>query len=129
MKHLVIGLGEVGSSLLHVLSRKLDATGIDNGNVLHERFDAVHICFPYSKKFLGAVKNYKEQYLRKGGVCVIHSTVPIGTSRACGALHSPIRGIHPHLEKGILTFTKYIGGKNAETMASSKELEFCAVQP
>ena len=116
-KHLVIGLGEVGSSLLWVLSKKLDATGIDNGNFIDETFDFIHICLPYSKKFHTVVSAYKKQYLKKGGMCVIHSTVPVGTSRALKALHSPIRGIHPHLGAGMLTFTKYIGGAYAEKIS------------
>jgi UDP-N-acetyl-D-mannosaminuronate dehydrogenase len=32
-------------------------------------------------------------------------------------VHSPIRGVHPHLAKGIKTFVKYFGGKKAKEAA------------
>jgi UDP-N-acetyl-D-mannosaminuronate dehydrogenase len=35
-----------------------------------------------------------------------------------GIVHSPIRGVHPNLAKGIKTFVKYFGGKDAKKAAS-----------
>jgi len=35
----------------------------------------------------------------------------------CGAIHSPIKGIHPHLEEAIKTFTKFLGGEKASEVA------------
>jgi hypothetical protein len=48
---------------------------------------------------------------------VIHSTVPVGTSRKCNAIHSPCLGVHPYLEKSFKTFTKYLAGENAGEVA------------
>ncbi len=114
MRHLVAGLGEVGGALYQVLMSKYETLGVDKGESVPGKFDFIHICFPYFKGFVGEVKRYKKKY---GGICVIHSTVPVGTSRKCGATHSPIRGIHPHLKDSILTFTKYFGGEGATEAA------------
>jgi len=102
MKHLVIGLGEVGKSLQEVL--KCD--GIDLEFETGD-YDIIHICFPYSDDFIKQVELY-EQKLHPM-VTVIHSTVPVGTTRKLQAVHSPIHGIHPNLTESIKTFVKYIG--------------------
>jgi UDP-N-acetyl-D-mannosaminuronate dehydrogenase len=39
--------------------------------------------------------------------------VAVGTSAQFNAVHSPIRGVHPHLAEGICTFEKYFGGERA----------------
>lgn len=113
MKHLIIGLGQVGSGVQKVLeceghdpSRGIEAVG---------QFDVIHICFPFDETFTTKVNSYKEIY--GADYVVIHSTVPVGTSSSCGAVHSPIRGVHPYLEQSIRTFVKYFGGKDAEIMA------------
>ena len=114
--HLVIGLGEVGNSLRDVLQ----CDGFDNAKPcpsVNETYEFVHICFPYFDGFEDQVKNYQQIF--KPSVTVIHSTVPTGTSRACGAIHSPIHGIHPNLSQAIKTFVKYIGAterKDAERL-------------
>ena len=50
----------------------------------------------------------------KTNLIIIHSTVPIGTTRQLGscAVHSPVIGNHPHLYEGIKTFVKFYGGNN-----------------
>lgn len=118
MTHLVIGLGEVGRAIKEVLSEKYVVSGIDKVDVTMGKFDFLHVCFPYSKNFKIAVKGYMKDYLQEGGSVVIHSTVPLGTSRKLGAVHSPVRGVHPNLKEGILTFTKYFGGEGADIAAA-----------
>lgn len=102
IKHLVVGNGEVGSSLARVLK----CPTVDVGEQIDEEVMFLHICFPYGKGFENSVQKYQKHY--KPDATVIHSTVPIGTSKKLGAIHSPIRGVHPNLEQGIRTFTKYI---------------------
>lgn len=110
--HLVIGLGEVGKAIREVLG----ADGLDiNITPTHSTYDVLHICFPYSNKFVENVVAYQKKYTPS--LTIIHSTVPIGTSRECNAVHSPVRGIHPHLTEGVRTFVKYFGGKDAEQAA------------
>jgi len=110
MKSLIIGAGEVGKGLHKVIGGK-----IMDREMVKGQFDIIHICFPYSKDFTLQVTKYQLQYKPK--LTVIHSTVPVGTSKKLGAIHSPIRGVHPNLAKGIKTFVKYVGGVGAEMVA------------
>ena len=44
-------------------------------------------------------------------------------------VHSPIRGIHPHLYKGIKTFVKYIGADNKKAgLLAKKHLESLGIK-
>lgn len=110
-KALVIGEGEVGkaiSSIFHCEARDI------NGHS-PKHYDYLHICFGWSEQFEKEVKMYQEIYTPK--FTIIHSTVPVGTSSRCDAVHSPIRGMHPNLEEGIRTHTKFLGGPNAWMVA------------
>lgn len=107
LNSLIIGAGEVGKGLHKVIGGK-----IMDKEVIKGKFDIIHICFPYSKNFSLEVTKY--QLMFKPKFTVIHSTVPVGTSKKLGAIHSPIRGVHPFMAKGIKTFVKYIGGTGAE---------------
>jgi len=108
VQHLVIGMGEIGQGLAEVLS----CNGIDKDNPVVTA-NVIHICIPYDDQFVESVCDYTKQ--TKAGLVVIHSTVPVGTTSRCGniAVHSPIRGKHPHLAKGIRTFVKFFGGERA----------------
>lgn len=111
-KHLVIGLGEVGTAIRKVFN----ADGLDiTGEVSQSHYDYLHICIGYSDKFVETVKSYQERFTPLQ--TIVHSSVPVGTSRKCGALHSPIRGLHPNLYSGIMTFPKFIGGEEASKVA------------
>lgn len=104
MRNLVIGKGEVGKALMEVLQ----CDGIDEG-VAIPKAEIIHIAFPYTQNFSDFVKEYKKR--TEAHYVVIHSTVPIGTSKRLDAVHSPIRGVHPHLAEGIRTFVKFFGGQ------------------
>lgn len=115
LKQLIIGNGEVGGALRKVL-KKADILDLNYQSVSSETYEVLHICFPYKDaKFIKFVKDYQERFKPK--LTVIHSTVPIGTSRKCNAIHSPVRGVHPFLAKGIRTFVKYFGGPKAANAA------------
>lgn len=43
--------------------------------------------------------------------------MPIGFCDRLDIVHSPVRGVHPHLDKGIKIFVKYFGGKKAKKAA------------
>lgn len=92
----------------------VDITGPAFGD-FGKPFDILHICFGYSDKFIEQVKEYQKTYPTE--FTVIHSTVPVGTSRELNAIHSPIRGIHPNLKSGILTFPKFLGGLRVSQIA------------
>jgi len=115
MKTLIVGSGEIGKSLASVLGEYYDLDIFDKDGSSGIDPEIMHICFPYSDKFVDAVKEYQKDYEPK--FTVIHSTVPVGTSKKLGAIHSPCIGIHPDLGKSMLTFTKYLGGKDASEVA------------
>lgn len=110
--HLVIGMGEIGTALADVLQ----CDGIDKDEDI-PKVKIIHICFPYSNQFVKNVQRYTES--TSADLVVIHSTIPLGTTRQCGenAVHSPVRGKHPHLAEGIKTFTKFFGGTRAKEAA------------
>jgi len=116
MTSLIIGVGEIGTALYNILSKVYKVDAIDEGEWEDITYDIIHICFPYSKRFEREVKKYQKKYKPK--YTVIHSTVPVGTSRKLNAIHSPIIGIHPYLEESIKTFTKYLGGQQASKVAN-----------
>lgn len=112
VSNLVIGMGEVGQAIAKIL----ECEGIEKGQQSKEtQYNFLHICINYSDHFIDIVKAYQKQYVPK--YTIIHSTVPIGTSKKCDATHSPIRGVHPELEKGIRTFVKYFGGPDSGACA------------
>ena len=89
MINLVIGMGEVGKAIQQILGCDSINSNFDN----LKDYDTIHICFPYSDEFIEQVKSYQETY--KPSLTIVHSTVPVGTCKKLGAVHSPIRGIHP----------------------------------
>ena len=123
-RSVIIGKGEIGTALGNVLKDynplfldfNIDLI-VQTGEFVAKNLevDIMHIAFTYSDKFVESVKNYQKIFKPKH--TVIHSTVPVGVSRQCDALHSPIIGIHPNLESGIRTFIKFIGGENASEVA------------
>ena len=118
MSHLICGRGEIGKSLKRVLQPFYKIVSLDKNEADfadNTPIEVMHICFGYSDKFISEVKRYQEKYKPK--YTVIHSTVPVGTSRQCGATHSPCRGMHPYLEEGIKTFVKFIGGEQASEVS------------
>ena len=118
----ILGNGEVGQATakffvrpqIKDLKRKDDFTGID----------VLHVCIPWSKSFVDIVKG--EVRVFKPKLVIIHSTVIPGTTKKIGklAVHSPVRGVHPNLHKGIRTFVKYIGADDKKTgLLAKKHLE------
>ncbi len=99
--------------------------------------DILHICIPWSQNFIKIVK--KEIKKIRPKLTIIHSTVAPGTTKKLimslpkeigrMIVHSPVRGIHPHLYQGIKTFIKYIGtdNKKAEKLAQ-KHLESLGIK-
>ena len=108
---IIIGAGEVGTALYQVL-KKVHPTYIRDIEFDGEipKIEILHICFPYFKGFEKEVKKY--QLLYKPKYTVIHSTVPLDTNKICESYHSPVTGIHPHLAKSLITFTKFLAPKS-----------------
>lgn len=127
MRNLVIGSGEIGKALFEVLKvshetfiRDIQPCNPEPGDV-----QVLNICFGYSDKFDEAVKSYQSRYNPR--VTIIHSTVPVGTSRRLGAVHSPIHGRHNQeggLVLGIKTFVKYVGGDDTSDLKAAEAARF-----
>jgi UDP-N-acetyl-D-mannosaminuronate dehydrogenase len=76
----------------------------------------MNICIPYSEKFIEIVRDYQKRLEPK--ITVIHSTVPVGTTREIGnAVHSPVLGKHGRMREDLRTYPKWIGGDDAEKVA------------
>lgn len=120
----ILGNGEIGSSLHRVYAQsgftevaiRDPCQGLD-ANLAS--CDLLNVCIPFVSydQFVSALQ---ELELRDGCVVVIHSTVGFGcTDRLQADLsglilaHSPVRGVHPSLVDGLLTFEKYVGVSDA----------------
>lgn len=115
MRTLILGAGEVGKALYEVLEPFNEIAIFDLNPPPIDDIEILHICFPFSDKFVAEVKRYKAKYNPR--YLVIHSTVPVGTSTLCEATHSPIRGNHAYMADSIRTFVKFVGGRDADAVA------------
>lgn len=123
----ILGYGEVGQAIAKFyknprLRQHFDGQAkikdLNKDNNL-TGVDILHICIPFTKDFLKIAK--REIKRIKPKLTIIHSTVAPGTTKKLifslpknlkMIVHSPIRGDHPYLYKGIKTFIKYIGAEN-----------------
>jgi len=106
----ILGYGEVGKSIAKFYKNpRTKDLGKDDGL---QGVEILNVCIPWNNNFVKIVK--KEIKKVKPKLTIIHSTVAPGTTKKIGRMvvHSPIRGIHPHLYKGIKTFVKYVGADN-----------------
>lgn len=114
MRSLTIGNGEIGSSLhrLFQISQNHISHIRDLDDLVVEDVEVLNIAYPYSPTFVEDTQAYIKQYKPK--VVIIHSTVPVGTTRKVGliAVHSPVNGRHPHLQASLSTFIKFLGGND-----------------
>jgi len=116
---LVLGLGEVGHPLLNVLGRAHRILGVDlPARDVQESVELLHVCYPGEiPDFVGVTRAYVNRYAPE--VVVIHSTVPVGTTRAVQSAiavpvaHSPVRGKHARMEEELLSYVKFVGAFDA----------------
>lgn len=114
----VVGLGEVGQPLLELVSRKLDAIGVDVVRPMEDSdapVSVMHVCYPFEiEDFVGETARYIERFAP--GLTVINSTVAVGTTRdvyertGAAIAHSPVRGKHARMLDELLRYTKYVAG-------------------
>ena len=111
----VVGLGEVGRPLLDVLKRAHRVEGVDlPARDISGPVEFLHVCYPAEiKDFATITAGYVKRY--RPEVVIIHSTVPVGTTRAVGELvpvpvvHSPVRGKHARMMEELTHYVKFIG--------------------
>lgn len=108
MKDLIIGYGEIGQAVHKAICLEARTLDINKKNNKIVDVDVMHICFPYSDKFVDSVRGYITKFEPKH--IIIWSTVPIGTTKKIKyAVHSPVEGVHPDLELSLRTMTRWIG--------------------
>lgn len=119
----ILGNGEIGSSLAKFYKNpKIKDLKRDDGLL---GVDILHICIPYSDKFIDIVSKEIKEIQPK--FTIIHSTIAPGTTKKLVnefsgmVVHSPVRGVHPYLYKGIKTFVKYIGADNKKAGEMAKK--------
>lgn len=119
MKTLICGYGEIGKGLYNILEKhypiSVKSLSLELNTGINNNPEIMHITFPYSDTFIEEVKKYQEEYKPK--YTIIHSTVPLGVSRKCGAINSPCICQHPFIEEGLRTFPKMLGGEKASEVA------------
>lgn len=116
MVHLTVGLGEVGGAIHKIVGGQYHTRSKSTWD--GKPVDVVHICIPYTLETAHEFAEIVKEYKRKSKLVIVHSTVALGTCDKLGVVHSPVRGVHPNLEKGIRTFVKYFGGKDAQRAAN-----------
>ena len=113
------GRGKVGSAIASIIAEKFKCVHIldkSQDSVPSKiPMDFLHVCIPYSKTFVKDVKKTMKDY--KARHVIIHSTVPVGTTRLFGnhVAHSPVRGQHDDLGPSVRRFIKYVGGNTEQT--------------
>ena len=118
----IVGYGEVGQAMAQFYKApKIKDLKRDDGL---EGVDILHICIPWSLNFVAIVKGEIKKI--KPLLTIIHSTVAPTTTKKIGGMvvHSPVRGIHPHLYQGLKLFVKYIGADSKKAgKIAAKHLE------
>ncbi len=122
----ILGFGEVGKAIAKFYQNP-KIKDLNRDDEL-EGVEILNVCISWNENFYDIVK--KEIKKIKPKLTIIHSTIASGTtkklisglSRDCREIvHSPIRGIHPHLYEGIKTFVKYIGADNKKAGEMAKK--------
>lgn len=126
MKVGILGAGQIGRSIFEVYQEKQPQDKIMVRdlyiNDLEEGLDVLHVALPGDlENFVDLVKENQSAY--HPGVTIIHSTVPVGTTKQIpGAVHAPVRGVHPNLKEGILTFVMYIGANDPKARDLAEQI-------
>ena len=120
-KDLVVGLGEIGTPILQVISKAIPAAGYDIDQKLVDRrkFDSLsnhttifaHICIPFTERFVDSVSQIYQQHKPK--IIVIHSTISPETTQKIQkkldipVIYSATRGVHKRMVKDLKRYTKF----------------------
>ncbi len=120
-KDLVCGLGEIGSPILHLVSKAILAVGYDiNPKLMDEKkflksellpTELLHVCIPYNNKFEKNVLSLVSKF--KPSAVVIHSTIRPGTTErlqkqlAIPVMYSATRGIHKRMIQDLKRYQKF----------------------
>jgi UDP-N-acetyl-D-mannosaminuronate dehydrogenase len=131
---LLIGLGEVGSAIKRIEEKSGNDVFVQeiNQDAPMKKYDVCHVNIPYSDKFIDIVVEYLKKFQPK--LTIINATVVPGTTDIIirktnkTVVHSPIRGIHPHLYEGVGTFVKFIGGGVGDAIEAKKHFRSLGIE-
>lgn len=120
-KDIVAGLGEIGSPILQLLSKSKPVAGYDlNKDLMDEKkfhslagleTDFLHVCIPFTKKFIPNVVALTKQFQPKG--LVIHSTIEPNTTKklqqklSIPVIYSATRGVHKRMLYDMKRYAKF----------------------
>ena len=120
-KNVVVGLGEIGSPILQLISKSIIAVGYDINpklvdNKSFEKYaklktEMLHICIPFSNKFMSNISTLFTKF--EPELIVIHSTIsPYTTKKIQNKLPIPViysatRGIHKRMLHDLKRYVKF----------------------
>ena len=124
MKVLVLGgKGAVGKALVDAYEPLVDTHVLDvDARPDVVGYDFMHVAIPWQVgDFVNKVREAQKDF--KARRLIIHSTVPVGTTRQFGesACHSPILGQHDDLGSSLTKFTKWYGPVKVDDSLKFKE--------
>ena len=123
----ILGIGEVGSSILTLASKihNVLVRDINKDSIGNQKLDILHVCIPYVKDFEKIVSaNIKRN---NPDLTIIESTVPIKTTESIfkktrkPIVHSPVRGFHESMIDDLRKFVKFVGPVKKEFAKKAKE--------
>jgi len=140
MTDIILGMGEVGSTLFELLvQRGFNCVGIDSDkskcknyseNIPIENPEYLHVCLPGELNDFIEITTSWINKINDLRVVIIHSTVKPGTTKNLQdkfdlpILFSPVRGIHRRFLDDIKKYTKFISSDKTEISPKIKlELE------
>ncbi|MEW6044194.1 MAG: hypothetical protein AB1299_01825 [Thermoproteota archaeon] len=125
-KDIVVGLGEIGAPILKLLSQSRTVVGYDiKKEMMDEKkflatysleTDFLHICIPFTKRFVTNVLALTKQFKPKG--IVIHSTIEPNTTKklqdklSIPVIYSATRGVHRRMLYDLKRYTKFYAIEN-----------------
>jgi len=130
MTDVILGMGEVGSTLFDLLSeRGFNCVGIDKDtskcknyseNISIENPEYLHVCLPGELNKFEEITTDWIKKIKNLQVVIIHSTVKPGTTKNLQnkfdltILFSPVRGVHRRFLDDIKKYTKFISSDKKE---------------
>lgn len=123
---LVIGYGEVGTSLYEMLADAFGPEEVFCRDLkepdFHHQFKFLHICYPQTVGWTASIINYLRMY--KPEAVIIHSTLHPGSTQQLNQVenkfyYSPVRGnIKDGMRWCLEKYTKYLAGPDGEIVFS-----------
>ena len=136
-KNVVAGMGEIGSPIFELISKKYPTFGYDIESKLIKKKKIInidsmptsflHICIPFTKKFTQNVLKLCEKFVPE--IIVIHSTISPYTTKniqkklKIPVMYSATRGVHRRMLQDLRRYTKFFsvyGNAPKAISASSK---------